>query len=296
MARPSMKALVDLLSESPTSPPPEKWQDLESHVQDVYQQLLDIQGNKTMVARNVQISGREGSSYQIDVYYEFEMAGIRHRVAVECKNRSRPLERDSVLAFHSKIHQCCLSHGIIVSAGGFQTGAREFAEKNNVTLMDYSELPSIGNLLSRRLANVVIPDEDTIGQPFWTIFDTEEYSPFGHVDAKNEITTAFLFLSKVHAQRFLKDQNLGSKWQVRGMAQRHLSCYILTCDAFNARYVIARPGYAAGVPKNQFLFDEILRKDLINDFHEGIDLPKEPNIAPGYRSIFRKKQSDNTVL
>lgn len=291
MTRPSMKAFVDLLSKSPTSPPPEKWQDLESHVQGVYQQLLDIQGNKTMVARNVQISGREGSSYQIDVYYEFEMAGIRHRVAVECKNSSRPLERDSVLAFHSKIHQCCLSHGIIVSSGGFQKGAREFAEQNNVTLMNYSELPSIGNLLSQRLANVVIPAEDTIGQPFWTIFDTEEYSPFGHIDAKNEIMTAFLFLSRAHAQRFLKGQNLSSKWQVRGMAQRHLSCYILTCDAFNAIYVIARPGYAAGVPENQFLFDEIRRKDLINDFHEGVDLPKEPNTVPGYRSIFTKKSS-----
>ncbi|PVZ77835.1 hypothetical protein C9426_35385 [Serratia sp. S1B] len=92
MIRPSMKALVDILCKSPSPQRPGKWQDLESHVQDVYQQLLDIQGSKTIVARNVQISGREGSSYQIDVYYEFEMAGINHRVAVECKNRPRPLE------------------------------------------------------------------------------------------------------------------------------------------------------------------------------------------------------------
>jgi len=287
MTRPSMKALVDMLSKSPSSTPPDKWQDLESHVQDVYQQLLDIQDSKTMVARDVQISGREGSSYQIDVYYEFEMAGIRHRVAIECKNRSRPLERDSVLAFHAKIHECSLSHGVIVSSGGFQKGAREFAEKNNVTLMDYSELPSIGNLLSRRLANVVIPDEDTIGQPFWTIFNTDEYSPYGQIHHKEEITSAFLFLSRTHAQRFLKEQNLDERWQVRGMAQRHLTCYILTCDAFNAKYFIARPGYAAGVPENSFLFDEIRRKDLISDFYEGIDLPKEAKNIPGYRSIFR---------
>lgn len=288
MTRPSMKALVDMLSKSPSSTPPDKWQDLESHVQDVYQQLLDIQGSKTIVARDVQISGREGSSYQIDVYYEFEMAGIRHRVAVECKNRSRPLERDSVLAFHAKIHECCLSHGVIVSSGGFQKGAREFAKKNNVTLMDYSELPSIGNLLSRRLASVVIPDEDTIGQPFWTIFNTEEYSPYGQIHHKEKITSAFLFLSRTHAQRFLKEQNLDERWQVRGMAQRHLTCYILTCDAFNVKYFIARPGYAAGVPENSFLFDEIRRKDLISDFYEGIDLPKKAKTVPGYRSIFRK--------
>lgn len=288
MTRPSMKALVDVLSKSPRSSSPEKWQDLESDVQSVYQQLLDIQGNKTLVARDVKISGREGSTYQIDVYYEFEMAGIRHRVAVECKKRSRPLERDSVLAFHAKIHECCLSHGVIVSSCGFQKGAREFAEQNNVTLMDYSELPSIGNLLSRRLANVVIPDEDTIGQPFWTIFNTDEYSPYGQIHHKEEITSAFLFLSRSHAQRFLLEQNLDKKWQVRGMAQRHLTCYILTCDAFNARYFIARPGYAPGVPKNHFLFDEISRKDLISDFYEGNDLPKEAKTAPGYRSIFGK--------
>lgn len=147
------------------------------------------------------------------------MDGIRHRVAVECKNR--PLERDSVSAFHTKIHQCCLSHGINVSSGGFQKGAREFAEQNNVTLMDYSELPSPGNLLSRRLTNVVTPDEDTIDQPFWANFDTEEYSPFGHIDAKKERMTAFLSLSRAHALRFLKVQNLDSKWQVREMAQRH---------------------------------------------------------------------------
>lgn len=288
MTRPSMKALLDILSASPSSQPPDKWQDLESYVQDVYQQLLDIQGSKTMVARDVQISGREGSSYQIDVYYGFEMAGIHHRVAVECKNRSRPLERDSVLAFHVKIHECCLNHGVIVSSGGFQKGAREFAEKNNVTLMDYSELPSIGNLLSRRLANVVIPDEDTIGQPFWTLFNIEDYSPFGQIHHKAEITSAFLFLSRTHAQRFLKEQNLDKRWQVRGMANRHLACYILTCDAFNARYFIARPGYAAGVPDDRFLFDEIRRNDLINDFYEGSNLPTEANTAPGYRLIFQK--------
>lgn len=291
MTRPSMKALVDILSESPSPLRPEKWQDLEYHVQDVYQQLLDIQGGKTMVARDVQISGREGSSYQIDVFYEFEMVGINHRVAIECKNRLRPLERESVLAFYTKISECNLSHGVIVSSGGFQKGAREFAAKNNITLMNYSELPSIGNLLSRRLANVVIPDKETIGQPFWTLFDIEEYSPFGQVHQEEEMTTAYLFLSRAHAQCFLEEQNLEARWQVRGMAQRHLLCYILTCDAFNARYMIARPSYAPGVPNGCFLFDEIRRKDLIKNFYEGDNMPEVPNKAPGYRTTFRKKRS-----
>ncbi|PVZ77834.1 hypothetical protein C9426_35380 [Serratia sp. S1B] len=179
----------------------------------------------------------------------------------------------------------------MVSSGGFQKGALKFAAQNNITLMHYAELPSIGNLLSRRLTNVAIPDEDTIGQPFWTLFDTEEYSPYGQIHKEEEMTTAYLFLSRAHTQRFLERQNIEARWQVMGMAQRHLMCYILTCDAFKARYLIARPGYAPGVPDGCFLFDEIRRNDLIRDFYEGDNLPEEPNIAPGYRTIFRKKIS-----
>lgn len=289
MAKPSMKALVDLLSKSPSAKPPEQWQDLESYVQNVYQQLLNLQGSKTMVARNVQITGKEESSYQIDVYYEFEMAGVSHRVAIECKNKARPVERDSVLAFYTKIHECRLSHGIMVSSGGFQKGARSFAEKNNITLMDYSELPSIGNLLSRRIANAVIPTEDCIGQPFWTIYNTEDYSPYGQTYLKEKMCIAFLFLSRAHAQRFLDEQKLEPEWQVRGLAQRHLGSYILMCDAFNAKYMIAKPSYAPGNIDRTFLFDEIRRKDLINDFYEGNTLPEEAKVAPGYMSIFQRK-------
>ena len=61
----------------------------EKFTQEIYQQLLNTDfGNvKTVeVLHNVKLRGRSGQEHQIDVYWEYEIAGLRRKVAIECKN------------------------------------------------------------------------------------------------------------------------------------------------------------------------------------------------------------------
>ncbi len=59
----------------------------EMLAQEIYQGLIDAQGIETIVVQhNVKLPGNSGQKHQIDVYWEYEIAGVRHKVAIECKN------------------------------------------------------------------------------------------------------------------------------------------------------------------------------------------------------------------
>lgn len=45
-----------------------------------------------VVGQDVQITDKYGRSHQVDVYYQFVMAGITHKVAIECKDYGRPID------------------------------------------------------------------------------------------------------------------------------------------------------------------------------------------------------------
>ena len=71
----------------------------EKFTQEIYQQLLstDLGNVKTVeVLHNVKLRGRSGQDHQIDVFWEYEIAGLRHKVAIECKNYKQ-LDRKSVV-------------------------------------------------------------------------------------------------------------------------------------------------------------------------------------------------------
>lgn len=180
--------------------------------------------------------GSRGSIYQLDVYYEFEVASVRHRVAIECKNTSRPVERDDVLSFAMKVQDCHGLVGIIVSANGFQKGASDAAAQFGIRILGSKELPSIGRLLALRLDDTVMPREESKGEPFWTFYDVETKEPYSFT--QNEEIFGVLFLSRAHAEQYRLRCHLPSRWVVRGLEMRHLGAYILTCDAVRGRVLI----------------------------------------------------------
>ena len=59
----------------------------ERFTQEIYQQLVNLDVVRTTkVQHDVKLEGRSGQKHQIDVYWEYEIAGNKHRVAIECKN------------------------------------------------------------------------------------------------------------------------------------------------------------------------------------------------------------------
>lgn len=278
---PSIISLINVLKAQPANKEPRSWQELEDHVKNVYQTILDLENKTILVARDVQITGRHGGSYQIDVYYEFELAGLRHRVAIECKNTQRPVDRDRVIAFKGKMDDCVDVKGVMVAANGYQSGAIDFAEKNGVVLIEVSDLPSIGNLLAMRLEHAAVPTESSIGQPFWAIYDIETASPHGR--SENGRVFGLLFWSQRQAAIYLARQGLSKKWAVRGLTRWNLKTFIMMVDAFDGRFAISPPPNHE-LAGDHLMFSEIKRKTLIDDFCDSKNTPPEkPMVMPHLR-------------
>lgn len=281
-----MAALIEVLKAQSDTSKPRDWREFEDHVRQVYQTLLDLNGEKVLVARDVTIRGRNGLDHQIDVYYEFELACIRHQVAIECKNMQRPLDKDRVMAFSSKVNDCPGVRGIIVAAQGYQSGAKKFAEDDGIKALVPSDLPSLGRLLGMRLEAVAIPTKTTIGQPFWTLFELDSGAPAGH--QQDGETFGILFFSKKQAEIYFSAHSYGAGWAVRGLSQDNLRTYILTVDAMAGRFLLVQSAGEYEVASS-FVAQEIERRVLISEFYVGAgDIPDEPMVMP---SIAKSRQN-----
>ncbi len=215
---------------------PAQWEIFEERIRHVYDALLNLKDEGTIVARDVKLRGRDSQLHQFDVYYNFSRAGVNHSVAIECKSSGRPIEKDEVLAFKAKVEDIPGLRGLMVAANGFQEGARLFADRNGIIAIEAADLPGVGELLGARLESVVLPDETTIGEPFWAIYEMRNGkntgAPLGNLESNPKV--GYLFLSKASTQRFLtSDPSLSSdKWATRGLPQRCLRSFILTIDCF----------------------------------------------------------------
>ena len=274
----SMLGVIEALEAQRDDQASRSWRELEDHVQQVYQRLLTLEGHTILVAKDVCLVGRQGSEYQIDVYYEFEVAGMRHRVAIECKNTQRPVERERLMAFKGKMDDCLDVRGIVIAANGYQSGAVKFAEDNKMTILEVSDLPSIGKLLGMQLRNNVLPTENCIGAPFWTIYDIETAAPLG--TTQGDGLFGFLFWSKTQATMYRARERLETKWQVRGMEPVHLCSYIKAVDSLDGRFLVAPPPHLE-LGRHSPLFSEIPRPVLIREFCEQYkDALKVRDVAP----------------
>jgi len=109
----------------------------EKFAQSIYQTLLDNEEVKNIkVQHNVKIEGQSGCKHQIDVYWEFEIANISHKVAIECKNYTSEVSIGKVRDFSSVLDDIGNIKGIMVTKKGFQSGALKFAESKQIDLKE----------------------------------------------------------------------------------------------------------------------------------------------------------------
>lgn len=112
---------------------------------EIYQAILEEEDVKaTIIQHNVKLKGRaiagqKQTEHQIDVYWEYEIAGVVNKVAIECKNYSRPITKSIVTSFHSILTDIGATTGIIVAKNGFQSGAKDYALNHGIYLMELRE-------------------------------------------------------------------------------------------------------------------------------------------------------------
>jgi len=103
---------------------------------DLHQSLLNTSLVRSIsVAHNAKILGKSGAVHQIDVYWEFELAGVKYRTCVECKHHNRKISKSAVAAFVAILNDIGNATGVFVTTLGYQPGARAMAEVGNIRLL-----------------------------------------------------------------------------------------------------------------------------------------------------------------
>lgn len=109
--------------------------EFELFTQWVYQRLVNNDILKpTKVQHNVRLKGKSGCKHQIDVYWEYEIAGNLHRVAIECKNYDSLVPVGKVRDFQGVLADLNNVNGIMVSRKGYQEGAKKYADQYGISL------------------------------------------------------------------------------------------------------------------------------------------------------------------
>jgi hypothetical protein len=112
----------------------------ERFTQEVFRKLSEYHHfNIRTVQHNIKLKGHSGCEHQIDVYWEYEKDGINHRVAIECKNYNKRVEKEKVCAFQGVLADVDNVKGIMVTKIGFQKGAKTFAKQYDILLKELRE-------------------------------------------------------------------------------------------------------------------------------------------------------------
>lgn len=194
--------------------------ELEAFVEYVYSTLLANEHlRNASIKKNYVVIGRSKVRHEIDVYYEICIAGIYHKVAIECKQHSRPITKGMIQEFKGKLDDCNNLIGVMVTSAGYQSGARELAEHYNIKILTTDNLPKINELLATAV-KWLLPNEEIRGDPFWTIMETRNGENTGTYITLEDNAIP-LFFSKKSAQTILKRMG-NANANVYGVTLQHL--------------------------------------------------------------------------
>jgi hypothetical protein len=158
-----------------------KGRDYELLVQQIFQQILDQDSvPNILVQHDVVIQGVK-TKHQIDVYWEFMLAGIAYRTIVQAKNWAKPVDRGELLKLEAVLRDLPgQPRGIIVTARGYQKGALEVAKSCGIQIYELNQeiLPNIVLNYTGWMQYAIMGFRRTAaGQPFGLVVATEVVTP-----------------------------------------------------------------------------------------------------------------------
>ena len=128
-------------------------------VRDLHAALVkNDQVENVNVQHNVRILGRSGATHQIDVYWEFRIAGVTYRTCIECKHYNKKVKKSEVAAFIASMRDIGNVTGIFATTIGYQKGATLLAQQNGVRLLTVNHLLKSVSITS----HVIAPSTDIL--------------------------------------------------------------------------------------------------------------------------------------
>lgn len=81
--------------------------------------------------------------HKIDVLIDLTVYGIKLKWVCECKLWNRPIQKHSILTFHSIVNDIGADKGFFFSESGFQAGAVKVTDNTNIVLCSIDELKDL---------------------------------------------------------------------------------------------------------------------------------------------------------
>lgn len=109
----------------------------EKFAREIYQKLMNAEGINTInVKHNVKLTGKSGQQHQIDVYWEYQIGGVKHKVVIECKNYNATVPIGKVRDFYGLLADLTNVSGIMITKMGYQAGAKAYASYYGINLKE----------------------------------------------------------------------------------------------------------------------------------------------------------------
>jgi hypothetical protein len=134
---------------------PQSAAEYELFVRGVTNELLRLDGLSIAAVHSKPLTGLSQQSHAIDIYWEYSLGGVLHKVAIECKNLSRNVELGHVRDFAAVLSDIPGLRGIMVTRKGFARGAKKYAKAHNISL-HVTRPPTDGDYGPRIKATLVV--------------------------------------------------------------------------------------------------------------------------------------------
>ncbi len=112
-----------------------EWEDFEKLIAQIHAEVVP----DAKVLHNHKLKDKRGRQRQFDVVIESQTGPYPLTIAIECRKYKCPVGIDKLDMFATKVRDCGVNHGVMVSTSGFDEGARSQAIEHRITLLSYRE-------------------------------------------------------------------------------------------------------------------------------------------------------------
>jgi hypothetical protein len=110
-----------------------KGDDYELVLQKIFKSMLAQDAANAVVERKKKLETTDGGTVEVDLYWEFKLAGVTHKVIVQAKDERNKIKQNELFAFHDVLENIPgQPRGVFVTRTGFQKGALKYAYSRGI--------------------------------------------------------------------------------------------------------------------------------------------------------------------
>lgn len=191
---------------------------------------------RLQIIKDLRIQGKYGN-HKIDVFFQFiQMNNLEKNVVKIVENRA--VTNSDIWEFHTILDDLnYFAKGIIYSNSEIPIEVKNEAERAGIELIKFDLNNEINKFVGQMVLQMV-PDENVIGDPFWTLMEVQDGHNTGNYFSFND--GIVLSFSKKQMQKICECLN-NNYYKVFGVSQDHLLKLLKLIKSFKKDVFLVSP-------------------------------------------------------